>query len=392
MLIEAKIDAYTKEQLMAMLKTGSPADKSEAIDRMADTNQLVRYPAERLEAYFTPERIRELSLEQEPDLYVPVTDKTVTVPIPRTTWNIQTLRRYIRTGYFPYGRRELYQDHFLTGLSPAGARRVTEDWRGVMEPTGRGIYRFKSTTLRHPLIGTVTLPKLTWRPEELAEYISKTWNWSYDVALTVVEEFRPKMVRTGAGTYRFKEIEAATPFGNFVMLYPLKARLGIFVSMGGKPKYEVKNKFEIFQTVPYEWDAEQEYKFMYEMLNLAAMVWTNGGFGLDDMLGVSDPAHAWHAPTPIQMDEALQTLNAEWLGDDYEYIEHANRDPEYPNFFSTEYFKKPEPDSTYQYFYIDHLKTRTVLRAQVPVDYEQLLQAYKIPMVYNGVKMEVVRP
>jgi len=382
MLVDMAVDAYTLADLKKRLLAGADADKAEAVRRMVETNQLLHY---------TTDNAYELGIPPfvGGDAYVPVAKGETAVPIPKRIWNINELRRYVRTGNYTYYRRERHQDHQLIGVSRDGANLAIREWKGFMESRGSGRWAFTQYWVKHAKLGLLELPRLEWSKDALVQHIAKSAGWSEPAAEMFFSELEPRMQRRGAGTYRFPSFDVKSSYGTPTYIYPIKARVGIFVSLSGKKQgYIIPNKAEIFHHVPYELSLEQEYDFMYKLLDYAVMVWSDGQYDLGAMLGISDPEHRWHQPDADETEDIVNDLDPEFE-DKFDYA-GANADGAYPNFFSAMYTAKIANDSTFQYFYKDELKQRYLLRERIPKDYMELLARCQIPMFFNGTKMQGV--
>jgi len=374
-LIDIRVDTFDEAAIFKLLPGNIAMDKMQSIQAMIDTNQLIHY---------TPDVMDELRLPHR-DVYVPKARTDIIIPIPRAVWDINSIRNYLKTGNFPFRGRQLHMDHFAIGISQTAANLAVREWRGFLERIGPSRYKFIHHHIYHARLGFLKIPKLTWTMDELAKYIAKEREYSYDGALMIAQELKMRMFREGGRKYRFRDFDMKTSFGSYTYLYPIKPRVGIFVSMTGKDKgYTIPLKLEMFHHIPLEWGEEREYDFLYKLLSYAVTIWTEEKYNLSDLLGVSDPEHRWHPPSLEQLEQTIKIFDAEEFPEGFNYRKEANIDRQFPNFFTAMYFKKIELDSIFCYFQKDGLKQKWRLVERLPVEYIQILQKEKIPRYWDG--------
>jgi hypothetical protein len=383
MIIPLRVDAYELKIISDLLRSVKFFERAEVIKRMTETNQLMR---------FTSKEYDELNLPTDaPESYVPVARVPIILTLPKRTWNIGELRAFVRTGDYTFRGRDLHADHPLIGISRTGANLAVREIQGFMIRTGPGQYSFTLPRMYHSLTGIITPPKVTWDKFELATWLAGEVSRPLDVAQMIVDQLEPRLSRTGRGEYTFTTYDVQTGYGTQSDIYPIKASLGIFVSMSGKPKYDIENKLEVFNHVPAEWDAGREYDFMYKLLDYCVVVWSDDKYDLGALLGKTDPTHRWHLPGIGEINDAVNKFDVAEFEGNFSYRQLANADDKYINFFSTNYSKKIDDDSLFRYFQRDGLKQTLKLVRAEPKIYKELLEEYGIERYYDGKNMAVMK-
>ena len=388
MLIKIRVDAFNKVNLANSINIKVDyEERSRSIDRMVETNQIVAFGAEDWDKLNLPQQVGRWYVATGEDRHV--------INIPKRTWNINELRAYVQTGdWESYGKRH-HTEHGAIGISRPASNLAVAEWQGYyMQRTGPSTYSFKNTVFKSAMGGLIPLDKLEWNEGELVLYVQRNREVSMQTAAAIVDQMKQRMTRTGTGTYRFTELNVPTAYGTDTLIYPIKARVGIFVSLSGgdknhPEKYTIPNKVEIFHSIPLEWSEDDEYNFMYEMLDSVILVWTSDAYNLGSMLGKEDSEKRWHRPDIDDIDDIVNDLDEEFKGN-FNYGQLAVAEGEYPNFFSSEYFTKILRDSLARYYFKDSLKFEWILAGQLGDFYFDILEKYGIQMFYDGKIMKKI--